>query len=79
LAVQAIKLLRTYVKERYGLKWRDNNEQFVQQLSARSGVAPDLVALIAKDVHNIPRYTALVETELVKFHQRLERFYQAAK
>ncbi|MGH1437884.1 MAG: DUF4350 domain-containing protein [Lewinella sp.] len=79
LAVQAIKLLRTYVKERYALQWRNDNEQFVQQLSARSGVDPDLVALIAKDVHNIPRYTALVETELVKFHQRLERFYQAAK
>lgn len=79
LAVQSIKLLRTYVKERYGMKWRDDNEQFMQQLSARSGVSPDLVQKIAQDAHNIPRYTALVETELVKFHQRLERFYQAAK
>lgn len=79
VAIQAIKLLRTYVRERYGLKWRDDNPQFIQQLSARSGVELALVESIAKDVQNIPRYTALVETELVKFHHRLERFYQAAK
>ncbi len=79
VAVQAIKLLRTFVKERYGLQWRDQNEAFIQQLSNRSGVSHELVASIAKDAHNIPRYTGLVETELVKFHQRLERFYQAAK
>ena len=79
VAVQAIKLLRTFVKERYGLQWRDQNEDFLRQLSNRSGVNHDLVMSIAKDVQNIPRYTALVETELVKFHQRLERFYQTAK
>lgn len=79
VAVQAIKLLRTFVKERYGLQWRDQNEAFIQQLSNRAGVDQELVASIAKDAHNIPRYTGLVETELVKFHQRLERFYQAAK
>ena len=79
VAVQAIKLLRTFVKERYGLQWRDQNEDFLRQLSNRSGVDHDLVMSIAKDVQNIPRYTALVETELVKFHQRLERFYQTAK
>lgn len=79
VAVQAIKLLRTFVKERYGLQWRDQNADFLRQLSNRSGVDHDLVMSIAKDVQNIPRYTALVETELVKFHQRLERFYQTAK
>lgn len=79
VAIQAIKLLRTFVRERYGLKWREDNPQFIQQLSARSGVELPLIETIAKDVQNIPRYTALVETELVKFHQRLERFYQAAK
>jgi hypothetical protein len=79
LAVQAIKLLRTHVKERYGLQWREHDEQFVTQLSNRAGVDEELVRTIALDVQNIPRYTGLVETELVKFHQRLERFYQAAK
>ena len=79
VAVEAIKLLRTFVKERYGLQWRNQSEEFVQQLSNRSGVEHSLVEAIAKDVHNIPRYTGLVETELVKFHQRLERFYEAAK
>ena len=79
VAVEAIKLLRTFVKERYGLQWRNQNEEFVQQLSNRSGVEKNLVEAIAKDVQNIPRYTGLVETELVKFHQRIERFYEAAK
>lgn len=78
VAVQAIRLLRNFVWERYALQWRDD-EAFAQQLAARSGVDPALIQEIGKNVKNIPRYTGLVETELVKFHQRLERFYQTAK
>ncbi|MCB0638193.1 MAG: DUF4350 domain-containing protein [Lewinella sp.] len=78
VAHQAIKLLRGYVWERYGLQWRQD-EQFLQQLANRSGVSPELLAAIAKDVNNIPRYTGLVEPELIKFNQRLEQFYRTAK
>lgn len=79
LAALASKNLRMYVKEHYGLQWRNEDPQFIEQLSKRSGVEPDKVAQLAKDVKNIPNYTELVETELVKFHQRLEHFYRAAK
>lgn len=79
VAEQAIKLLRTHVWERYGLQWRDKDDTFVRQLSARSGVDATLIEAIAKDVHNIPHYTSLVEGELIKFHQRVERFYAEAK
>jgi hypothetical protein len=78
VASLAIKLLRGFVWERYGLQWR-HDETFLQQLANRSGVDPQLLAAIAKDVKNIPQYTGLVEPELIKFHQRLERFYRTAK
>ncbi len=79
VAVQAIKLWRTHVWDRYGLQWRHDDEQCRQQLIARSGLDAGLIDAIAKDVRNIPRYTGLVEGELVKFHRRLEQFYGQAK
>jgi len=79
LAKQAIKLFRSHIKERYGLAWRNDDPFFIQQLSNRSGVDEEQIMAIAKDIKNIPLYTGLVGTELVKFHQRLEHFYQTAK
>jgi len=79
LAVEAIKLFRTHVKERYGLAWGNQDPYFIQQLSNRSGVNEELITRIIKDSNNIPKYTALLAAELVKFHQRLERFYKEAK
>lgn len=79
LAIQAIKLFRSHVKERYGLAWRNDDPFFIQQLSNRSGIEEEQILAIAKDIQNIPLYTGLVGTELVKFHQRLEHFYQTAK
>lgn len=79
LVVQAIKLFRTHVKERYGLAWGNEDPYFIQQLSNRSGIEESLIARIVKDTNNIPKYTGLVAAELVKFHQRLERFYKEAK
>jgi hypothetical protein len=79
LAALAIKNLRMHVKEHYGLQWRNEDPYFVEQLSKRSGIEKEKVAQLAKDVKNIPQYSELVETELIKFHQRLEHFYSAAK
>ena len=79
LAVEAIKLFRTHVKERYGLAWGNKDPYFIQQLINRSGVDEELITKIIKDTNNIPRYTGLLGPELVKFHQRLERFYKEAK
>jgi hypothetical protein len=79
LAVLAIKNLRIHVKEHYGLQWRNEDPQFIDQLSKRAGIEREKVAQLAKDVKNIPQYSELVETELVKFHQRLEYFYSATK
>ncbi len=79
LAVQAIKLFRTHVKERYGLAWGNDDPFFIQQLSNRSGIGEDQISEIIKDTNNIPLYTGLVGNDLIKFHKRLERFYQEAK
>ncbi|MEL7223157.1 MAG: DUF4350 domain-containing protein, partial [Bacteroidota bacterium] len=79
LAALAIKNLRLYVKENYALQWRQEDPQFVEQLSKRSGVASGIVAQLVKDAKNIPQYTGLVETELIKFHQRLEQFYKTSR
>ncbi|MEZ4983502.1 MAG: DUF4350 domain-containing protein [Saprospiraceae bacterium] len=79
LAIQSIRLLRSWVRERYNLPWKDNPDELIRALSLKSGVEEALVATIVKDANNIPKYTSLLETELVKFHQRLERFYEEAR
>lgn len=79
LATLAIKNLRLYVKENYGLQWRDEDPLFVEQLSKRSGVDHAIIKQLTKDARNIPQYTELVEAELIKFHQRLESFYGTSR
>lgn len=79
IAIEAIKIFRTHVKERYHLAWNEEDPRFVEQLSRRSGIAEDKVAYIIKKAKVIPTYTGLVGTELIHFHQSLEHFYQHAK
>lgn len=79
LAIEAVRLLRTFVKERYGLQWRDNDAEFVENLSLRAGLPLTQVEELVRDARNMPTYSSLLESELIRFHQRLERFYQTAK
>lgn len=79
VARQAIKLFRTHVHERYGLSWRPDDKQFIDQLCQRSSISQVALNAILTDIQQINKRPGISSEELTTFHQRLEAFYQANK
>jgi hypothetical protein len=79
VARQAIQLLRKHIRERYGLSWKQEDPDFLEQLHHRTDLPKPLLESIIKDAENFERRPGISADELIDFHRRLEQFYRAAK
>lgn len=64
-----------HVRNRYKLFSKDPDDDFVEELSYKSGVSKSLVANIVKQVNRINNEGVYSDTELIAFQNNIEDFY----
>lgn len=79
LALQKMKLLLNFVRERYRLRGSETEAEFIQKLTAKSEVPRTLIDKIWLMYANISRSNLVTENTLIEFHQLMEEFYKKAK
>ncbi len=79
LCLQKMRLFLSYVRERYHLPTKEINNEFVDKLSSRSEVSPDIIKNIIKYFQNIKSSTFVSENTMIDFHLAVHQFYQTRK
>jgi hypothetical protein len=79
LALQKMKLFLGYVRERYYLSTKELDENFVNQLVAKSEVSKKVIDKILLYYKNIETSSFTSENILVDFHKEMEQFYKHCK
>ncbi|MEQ8706206.1 MAG: DUF4350 domain-containing protein [Phaeodactylibacter sp.] len=77
LALQQIKMLKQHIRRRYNIK--ELNEEAVETLAQRSGVAEAHIQRLLTFNRNIQTSTFMSAKSLADFHQLIEHFYQNSK
>jgi hypothetical protein len=79
VALQKMKFLQGYVRDRYHLPVADWSDAFIQQLHLKSEAPRALLEKIALMYHNIQSSQFASEQTLMDFHHLLEEFYRVKK
>ncbi|MBX2877599.1 MAG: hypothetical protein KTR30_36105 [Saprospiraceae bacterium] len=79
LALQKMRLLQVFIKEKYNLNTREFNEDLVHRLASRSGVNINHIQHIIQMHQNINTGNFVSENTLIDFHKALEKFYHNCK
>ncbi len=79
LAVQKMKLLLQFIRERYALQTRDLDQGFVNLLSNKSGVSEGLILSIVNTYRAVEHASSIHEQTLIDFHRNIESFYKSCK
>ena len=79
LALQKMKLLQIFIREKYNLPARTLDQEFVHKLAVRAEIPPKDIQQILTLHHNIATASFVSENTLIQFHKLLEQFYQNCK
>lgn len=76
LAIKKMKLFLAYVREHYKLPTKNLDKSFVEQLSSKAEVSPDLIKKIVETHGILTVSNIFTEQMLIAFHQDLDQFYK---
>ncbi len=79
LALQKMRLLQVFIKEKYNMNTRELNDELADRLASRSGVATEHIQHIFQMHQNINSGNFVSENTLIDFHKALEKFYHTCK
>lgn len=79
LALQKMRLLQVFIKEKYNMNTRELDEDLATRLAARSGVELEHIQHIFQIHKNIASGSFVSENTLIDFHKALEKFYHNCK
>lgn len=65
-----------HVRSRYKIFAREMDENFVKELSYKSGTSEQLVALIVKDIKRVHNDVTISDAELIALQRNIEAFYE---
>ena len=77
-----MRLFKAFVRERYGLKTsvdREDEPGLIRQLGERADLPVEQVEEVFSFFHEYNERKELEAFDLVRFHQKLEQFYQNAR
>lgn len=78
-ALQKMKFLLQYLRDRYQIDTRELGEEFVTLVSQKIQADPEKIRALIRFYQNIERGSIVTENTLIEFHQRLEELYQHSK
>jgi hypothetical protein len=79
LALQKMKLFLQFVRDRYKIRTRELQEEFIHQLSSRSQIKAERIKSILDLHQSIEARPEIQERILADFHHQLESFYKNCK
>lgn len=79
LALQQMKLFRSFLWERYHIQSRDLDEGFMERLAHRSEIPKETIEKIILLYKNIRNSSFVSENTLIDFHRLLDGFYKNCK
>lgn len=79
IADKKIQHLLLYIRERFGLRTNDLNEEFKEALIQKTGLPPLDINLLFSEIAHTKRSEQLSEYALLSLNQRIEDFYQRVK
>lgn len=79
LALQKMRLFLSYIRERYHLNLKPEDEDFVARLSTRSEVSKAIIDAILSYDKNIRSSSFTSENTLIELHKVMEQFYKQCK
>ena len=79
LALQQMKLFRSFLWERYFIQSRDLDKGFVERLSHKSEIPEETIEKIILLYKNIRNSSFVSENTLIDFHRLLDGFYKHCK
>ena len=77
-----MRLFRAFVRERYGLKTsveQQDEAELIERLAEKADLHPEQVDEVFSMFNEYNQQKELEALDLVKFHQKLEQFYQNAR
>jgi hypothetical protein len=79
IAEKKIQHLLLYIRERFGLRTNDLNEEFKEALIQKTGLPPLDISLLFSEIAHAQRSTQLSEYAILSLNRRIEDFYQRIK
>lgn len=79
LALQKMRLLQVFIKEKYNMNAREFDEEIADRLAVRSAVAREHILKIFQMHTNIASGNFVSDNTLIDFHKALEKFYHNCK
>jgi len=79
IAHQKIQHFYLYIREKFGLRTNDINEEFKDALVQKTGIPPMDIDLIFSEIAHAERSGHLNEYALLSLNRRIENFYQFLK
>lgn len=79
LALQKMRLLLSYIRERYHFQLKPEDQAFAPRLATKSEVPEEVIQTILKYHQNIKTSSFTSENTLIEFHKVMEFFYKNCK
>jgi hypothetical protein len=79
VAIQKMRFLQAFVRERYNLPLRDWDDDYLEQLHQKSQVDHQLLSRIALMYRNVLSSRTRSNEALMQFHQMIEAFFRSRK
>ncbi|MFN4146251.1 MAG: DUF4350 domain-containing protein [Runella sp.] len=79
IAEKKIQYLMMYIRERFGLKFQEFDEELKHELLQRTGLSKLDIELLFGEIAHAQRWHSLSEYELLSLNRRIEEFYKATK
>jgi hypothetical protein len=79
IAQKKIQYLYAYIRERFGLKTNEINEEFKAALIQKTGLSRLEIELLFGEIAHIQRNDIIAEYDLLSINRRIEDFYHATR
>jgi hypothetical protein len=79
IAEKKIQHLLLYIRERFGLRTNELDEEFKEALIPKTGLPPLDINLLFSEIAHAGRNGKLSEYALLSLNRRIEDFYQRVK
>ncbi len=79
LCLQKMKLLLSYVRDRYNIPTKQLDETFISNLSLRSEVPENVINKIVMMYQNIKKSGFVSEKTMIDYHLEMDKFYKNRK
>lgn len=80
LSLQKMRLFRAFVREKYQITLREENDSsMIERLATKSEIPVEVIEKIMSMYRNIESSSFVSENTLIEFHQKMDAFYKNCK